>query len=60
MKQYIYAATIPIQLDGPHAPATDVPITLLAANLEEAKEQAEEAGFTLIGQLDTEGKLIKS
>jgi hypothetical protein len=59
MKGYIYSATLPVQMDGPLAPPTQFPITILAEDLEQARKLTEEAGLTLIGQLDTEGKLMK-
>jgi hypothetical protein len=59
MKGYIYSATLPVQMDGPNAPPTQIPITILAEDLEQAIKQAGEAGLVLIGQLDTEGNLMK-
>ncbi len=56
---YIYAATMPVQMDGPNAPPTQVPLTILAENLEDAINQAEEAGLTLIGQVDTNNRIMK-
>jgi hypothetical protein len=59
MKQYIYAATLPVQMDGPVAPATGVPITILASSIKDARKQARDAGLTLLGQINAEGKLLK-
>ncbi len=54
-----FAATLPVMEDGPLAPPTPVPITILADSVTAAEQQTGDAGITLIGQLDTEGKLIK-
>jgi hypothetical protein len=59
MKQYVYAATIPIQMDGPQAPPEAVPITILAETFEDAQQQAADAGLTFIGQVDAEGNVRK-
>lgn len=59
MTVYKFAATMPVQMDGPNSPPTDVPITLLAADIESAIKQAADAGFTLVGPLDINNQLIK-
>lgn len=57
MKQYVYAATIPVQMDGPQAPPEAVPITILAETFEDARQQALDAGLTFLGQVNCEGKV---
>jgi hypothetical protein len=45
MKQF--HATMPVMEDGPLAKPTQVPVTILAASLKDARSQAKEIGFTL-------------
>ena len=54
----IYAATIPIQEDGPLAEPTPAPMTILAANMKEAKKQARQAGLTVLGQVMGDGRIV--
>lgn len=60
-KQYMqFAAMLPVQEDGPAAPPTNYPITTLADDIEQARWLAEDAGLTLLGQLDANGNIIKA
>ena len=58
MKMNVYAATMPVQMDGPHAPPEQVPVTILAENTKQAEELARDAGFTFVGQLNTDGEVM--
>jgi hypothetical protein len=58
-KQYYrFAGLLPVMEDGPNAAPTMYPTTTLADSLEQARELAADAGLVLIGQLDTNNKLI--
>lgn len=48
---YQYRATMPV--------VEQVPVTILASSYEDAKQQATDCGFTLVGQLDAAGNIMK-
>lgn len=55
---YRFAALLPVMEDGPNAAPTNHPVTTLAADMKMARELAEDAGLILLGQLDSEGKIM--
>jgi hypothetical protein len=57
---YRFAATMPVQMDGPIAPASDVRIVILAETSKDARKQARDAGLTYLGQLTDDNEIIET
>lgn len=53
----IFAATIPIMEDGPLAAPTPARITILAEDIEQARQLGGEAGLTVLGQVMNDGRV---